>query len=91
MHLAKALEFSATCYWSNGCEDEVIPFQGVIEAVTDGLNLEECLQHRTAPALPRLHPRPRPLGRDQHRTGVRLQKYGEIKQRRRENLPFDQK
>ncbi len=54
MHLAKGLEFPAVAVMA--CDDEILPLQARIEAITDEADLRG---DRTASPLCRLHPRPR--------------------------------
>ena len=64
----KGLEFRAVVVMA--CDDEVIPLQERIETVGDDADLRGGLRHRAAPALRRLHARPRsPAG---HRRRARL-------------------
>lgn len=53
MHLAKGLEFRAVVVMA--FNDEVIPLQERVEAITDDADIEECLQHRTQPLARGLH------------------------------------
>ena len=68
MHLAKGLEFRAVVVM--GCDDEIIPLQQRIETAADDSDLGGGLQHRTPPALRRLHPRARSPARDKRRASV---------------------
>ena len=68
MHLAKGLEFRAVAVMA--CDDEVIPLAGAHRERRRRGRSRRRLQHRAAPALRRLHPRPRPPAGD--RRGARL-------------------
>ena len=71
MHLAKGLEFRAGGL-SSPATTRVLPLQSRIENVADQAVPRRHLQHGTAPALRRAHPRPRSPPGDRRRPGVRV-------------------
>ena len=66
MHLAKGLEFRAVVVMA--CDDEIIPLQATHRNGGRRRRSGRGLQHRTPPALRRLHPRAGSSARDERRT-----------------------